>query len=168
MDPERSLATLVAQHGRVEDVVAAGVEPQHFKDDDARGIFEFCLTHSRKWGKAPSFQAVRESEAGKKFGFEPTTDSLEYVLHRFTGQVKRRVTLEGLQEIATVLDDPGTDHNQLDEMLVEVAWRVTRSVPGARASEFRDMRDRIARWKLRREEGAWQGIPMGIPEFDGL
>jgi replicative DNA helicase len=168
VNAERTLVTLVAQTGRVQDTVAAGVESQHFAAADCRALFDFCLEHSQKWGQPASFKVVKASHPAQGFEFEPTHDAFEFVLNRFIGDVKRRHALVALEEIATYLDDPQADMTRVDELMVEAATRTSQLVPGARVGSFKAMKQRIAEYNVSKERGSWKGIQMGIPEFDEL
>lgn len=150
------------------EAVAAGIEPGHFHDEECRAVFQFCIDHALKWKKPPSFAAVKDSAAGKQFGWEPSTDAFEFLTSQFVGQVKRRETLKGIVDIGRMLDDPKTDLTMIDDYLFETALRVTRSVPGLKAHEFRNMDQRIAAWRHEKQEGGWEGTRMGIPDFDNL
>jgi replicative DNA helicase len=128
----------------------------------------YC-SHLQRHGAKPSYATVKESREAEGFVFEPTTDALSFVLERFVGQVKYRETILGIEEIGTYLDDSNADLTRLDEMLLEVAQRVARSVPGGGSEKFANMSQRVEQWKADKEKGATgRGIQMGIPQFDAL
>lgn len=168
MDVERALVTQIAQSGAINEAVAKGIEPAHFIDDQCRAVFDFCLDHTRKYSKPPSFATIRDSKAAEGFLFEPSTDAIDFVMDSFVGTVKRRVVLVAIEEIASYIDDPKADLLKTDEMVLEVAMRVAKSVPGSKAGSFRSMKQRIADHKAKKETGEWRGIQMNIPAFDEL
>src|SRR6185312_12239491 len=140
--------------GEVSNVVGLGIEPQHFADDECRGIWEFMVDHAVKFRSAPSFEVV--VDRFPEHNFEVTTDSTEYLVDRFVKNVKRRLAIDAVRDIAAAID----------EDLLDRARQLSTVVPAKRVMCFKDVRERIAAYDQRMLDGNTRGLPFGIPTID--
>ncbi len=165
-DVETTLVWSAIQNGDLADVIARGIEPDHFADDEIAEVYEwaqeFFIVHKQQ----PTAEAMGEEfpHFRARLSKEPTS----YHLAKFVKQVKQRTAEEGLRDFYDMLEDP----NEIDgiEMhALEFAQLLVEAVPVPRAMFLgRDAHKRKEVYDYRKEHGVEHGIPMGIPTFDNL
>jgi len=161
LDIERAFLSKVAVSGQIEKALASGIRDNHFPKGVMRDVYGFLAEHSRTYNGPPSMTVVREQFPD--FNFEATTDSLEYLTHRFVKDVKRKYAKNSLLELARQLED---DPEDIDGLLLAEARRLAMLIPSSGADSFKNIDERIDSYK--NGESVEDGILMGIPEIDRL
>lgn len=164
MEAERSLIAKCAHAGQVDRLITDGVRSEQFVDPELVEIFVWMTEHFRKYKAAPSFASVKE--AFPAHNFEIVTDTLDYVRDRFFDDHKRRMATNAIRDLATHIDEKGTD--DIEAVFMEVARRMVQEVPSPAVAKFSEMSKRIEEYDRRLKEGTVKGLMMGIPAFDHL
>jgi len=164
MDIERLLLSKVAHTGQIEQMQAAGITAEHFKEDIHRDIYEFMCDHARKYRGAPSLQVIRANESFQNYNFELATDSLEFLKDEFVKLVKRRFAITTLQDLAEEVNKAKSE--DIDGMFLEASRQLAQLMPTPDVARFSDMEKRIDLYEI--GDKAQNGIRMGIPAFDKL
>jgi len=147
----------------VEKAMGMGVEPVHFDDETCRSIWEFMRDHYVRYKASPSHGVL--TDKFPDHSFEIVRDPTEYVVERFIKDVKRRMAMEAVRDIAGYIDDDVAVGN-IEEMFLERARTLSTVVPAKRVSRFKDVRDRIQAYHDRKLLGTVRGIPYGIRDID--
>ncbi len=165
MHVEKLLISKVSRDGTIEELLARGVEKRHFDDEDCAQLFETLSGHVRTYHSPPSFDLVREQHPD--FSFELTDDSLVFLLDRFVADVKRRITIDGIRDIAreTSSTDPAT-LLKLDESILELAQDIARAVPTTKVERLSEAPTRVMEYKKMAKEGFRKGAPLGLGKID--
>ena len=71
--------------------------------------------------------------------------------------------MTAIRDLAEAIDDP-EQVGEIDALFLEKSRELSQVVPVAQISQFKDMDRRIASYE--RGEDSYEGINMGIPEFD--
>jgi replicative DNA helicase len=162
LDAERLLIAKCAHSGQVERLIQEGVRTEQFLDPELGGIWDFLVNHFRKYKAAPSFAVIKERFPNHNF--EIVTDSLDYVRDRFRDDVRYRVAVDTVRDLAKHVDEHGA--GDFDAIMMEAARRVAQAVPSGRVGRLSDMQKRIEAYDKALAEGVVKGIQMGIPMFD--
>jgi replicative DNA helicase len=165
VDVERLLISKVAHSGQIEKLMSAGVARDHFLDPEVGDIWEFLVTHVRKYRSAPSMPVVRQKFP--QHGFEVVTDSIDYLTEQLFALFKRRHAIESLRALAAAVDDPAQILH-IEERFLEESRRLAQAVPGSTVTKYSDMYSRIKDYHEQKKSGTHRGIMMGIPDFDTL
>jgi replicative DNA helicase len=164
MDYERLLISKTATTGRIQQLLSAGVNENHFSDETIQQIFAFISEHARRYRQPPSFATIREKFPDHNF--EVTDESFDYLLDQFNTQVKRRHAIDAVRDLAGAIDDPEQVSN-IDSLFLEKSRELASIVPSAKLHRFSDMESRIAEYETT-DGDAKTGIDMGIPILDNL
>lgn len=167
MEHERKLLSKALHTGSVESVIARGIETRHFSDPKLRAVWDSVCAHVLKYGSSPSAVSVLRKHSDVVL--DVVQDSLEYVIDQFLLLTKRRIAVERLLAMGSVID--GNDDEQLmriEEIFLESAQELSRAVPGGKVARYSDMNDRIRLYEHDAKEGASRGIQFGIPTLDDL
>lgn len=164
MDFERLLLSKVAQTGRIQKLLIAGIREDHFSNEESADIFKFMAEHARTYKQSPSFQTIREKFPDHNF--EITEDAVDYLLDEFLKQVNRRYAVKYIKELASAVDDPD-QQDYLSSLFLEKSRQLSQVIPTNQLSKFSEMQQRIEEYELTPEEDL-HGIKMGIPYFDAL
>lgn len=172
MDIENALISKIANTGKLEDVVAKGIQPDHFTDDACREMFFWFNSHTRRYKNMPSLDAIRshvedQPKDSPVRGFEilMIDDALDYIVDKFIVTVKRRMAQEFTLELAAACDDPERAKD-IDLEFLEVSRKLATVVPSTKVARFSDMGKRIDEYERRQKEGEKFGIPFGFPSLD--
>lgn len=167
MDYETQLLSKVAQSGGAESLISQGVEDRHFYEEQNKEIWDFLISHVKKYKTSPSFDVVKERFP--EYNWEIVTDSLDYIKDKFLEQVTRRETYLAVEDMIKIINnnDP-QDNARLNEIFLDKANDLARIIPSSNVSRFSDMKKRIASYKLNKESGEKPGIAFGIPKLDEL
>src|SRR6478735_6354020 len=103
-DVETTLVWSAIQNGDLDDVLARGVEPEHFADEEIAEVFgwsaDFLTTHKQ----APSTEAL--SNEFPHFKARLSKEPTKYHLDRFIRQTKQRKAEECLRDFFDRMEDP--------------------------------------------------------------
>jgi replicative DNA helicase len=164
MDFERLLISKVAQTGRIQQLLTAGVRDDHFSEEENQEIFSFIAEHARRYKQAPSFQNVRDHFPDHNF--EICDEAFDYLLDQFKIQVKRRHAINAVRDLADAIDQPEQVAN-IDTLFLEKSRELASLVPSAKLHKFSNMEDRILEYETSDGDDK-TGIDMGIPALDNI
>lgn len=163
MNTERSLLSKAIQTGKLEKLVAIGIDETHFYEEDCKEAWISSVAHLKKYKTAPSLDALRK--ANSDFKFELVPDAFDYIVEEFIKVVKRRKAIDGLRELARATED--TDRIlTIDEEILELGAEIAQLFPTGNIARYSDMEQRIQDYDERVDEGKIMGIPMGITAID--
>jgi replicative DNA helicase len=163
MDVERSLVSRIIATGEIENVIARGIDGDHFADDECRDVYEYSISHLKKYKGAPTMRVIKD-----KFpAFEPelSEDSVDYLVDRHIVNVKRRLANEAIVSLAEAAEDPERAE-EIDIEFLDISRQLATVVPTTAVARFSDMHGRIDRYKKDKKEGNVWGVRMGIPAID--
>lgn len=163
MDVERSLVSRIIQTGEVEEVIARGIEEDHFADDECREVYAYSVFHLKKYKSAPSLKVVKDEFP--EFEPELGEESVDYLMDRLIVLVKRRLANEAIMALAVAAEDPERCED-IDIEFLDISRQLATVVPTTAVARFSDMGVRIERYHLDKKEGNQWGIRMGIPALD--
>ena len=165
-DVESTLVWSAIQNGDLADVIARGVEPDHFADEEIADVYEWAQIFFVDHKQQPTSEAM--STEFPHFKARLSKEPTKYHLDRFVRQVKQRVAEDGLREFFDMLEDP----NEIDDIemhALDFAQQLVEVVPIQRAQFLgRDATSRKETYDYRKEHGIHHGLMMGIPTFDRL
>jgi KaiC/GvpD/RAD55 family RecA-like ATPase len=164
-DIETLLLSKTLQSGKLADVVARGIEIDHFVDDLCRDVYEWCLEFMRDHGDGPSLSATR-----KEFpGFKPqlSKDPLTYHMEEFVKHVKEVNAIELVRQYHTLIDDP-TAIQDIEVHALDMAKQLVEVVPAPRAERLSEGKRRREEYYRRKKSGVRHGIPIGIDSYDEI
>ena len=164
MDAERLLLSKVAQTGRIQQLLSAGVKETHFSSDSLQEIYSFISSHARRYRQAPSFQTVKNQFPDHNF--ELSDESFDFLLDEFKKEVKRRHAIDAVRDLAAAIDDPD-QVGSIDTYFLEKSRELATIVPSATVKRFSHMEDRIAEYETT-DPDEDKGIKMGIPILDRI
>lgn len=163
MDLERVLISKILYTGQVEAALSRSITTEHFYDDECRELFAYIVDHARRYKSTPSLDAVRHDRP--TFEFIQTPETIEWVVDRFTVQVKRKVANEMLIELSHAADDRDRSEN-IDLEFLNVAHNLVLALPTGKVERFSDAEKRIEQYETRKAKGKLSGIPYGYPTLD--
>lgn len=164
MNWERQLIDTVAKTGQIHALMTEGIKQEHFEDEVVSKIYSYLVNHYRKYKFPVSFEIIQAEFP--LHTFEPTSESVKFLIDKFKVQVTRRYTAEAIMDIAEKLDDPEND-KQIDSIFMEHSRRLATTLPSSKIHSFKDMEKRIAEYEAWRPEND-VGIRMGIPAVDNV
>lgn len=165
MDIERALVSKLVNDAVIEKVVARGISPHHFDDEENRAVYSTIIKHMSTYGAPPSQDVVMAQHQG--YRLDVVTDTLDYVIDVFVQKVQEREAKRSVLDLAAALDkrDPTVE---LDTLFMEHAERVAQAVPSSRVSKLSDVPSRIQLYNEMRRLGRIPGFPLGIPTLDKI
>jgi len=164
MDVESILLSKALQSGDLADVVARGIEPDHFADEELAEIYEWCGEFMAKHKTPPSIEVVRG-----EFDFKPTLskDPLSYLIDRFVLLVKKRTAVELVRGYHDALDDPD-EIGEIELRALEMASQLAEIVPTPKAQRLSEGTARKQEYARRKKKRLKPGIMLNIPSFDHI
>jgi replicative DNA helicase len=165
VDIESSLLSKALASGELSELVARGIEPDHFADEDMADVYDWCVEMMTKHGSPPSMAAVREEFRN----FKPvlTKDPLSWHIESFVRRVKERMAVELVRDYHDLLENP-QEIDEIELHALEMARQLTEVVPSPKAQRFSEGRARKEEYDRRKKKEIVHGIPLGIPTFDNL
>lgn len=163
MDYERSLITRIIQTGEIEDVIARGIDEDHFADEECQEVYAYAIDHLKKYKECPSLKVVKDVFPG----FEPelSEDAVSWLVDRHIINVKRRLANEAIIALAEAAEDDERAE-EIDIEFLDISRQLATIVPTTAVARFSDMHGRIDQYKKDKKEGNIWGIRMGIPALD--
>jgi replicative DNA helicase len=173
VDYEAALLSKVITTGRLEDVVAKGIRPEHFADDSCRELFLYLTDYARRYKDLPSIRMVSDhidsTDELRGFEIDHIEDNLEALTDKFIVIIKRRMANDAVIELANVLDRGDDERTKdIDLEFLEIARNLATVVPSTKVARFSDMDKRIIEYRRRKAEGKPTGIPFGFPTLDRM
>jgi replicative DNA helicase len=165
VDIERALLTKALQSGELPELVARGIEPDHFADEDMADIYDWGVEHMSKHITPPSLTLTKTTF--RDFRVLTTSDPLSVHIESFVRKVKERMAVELVRDYHDALDDP----NEIDEIelrALEMARQLTEVVPSPKARRFSEGRARKEEYNRRKKQNIVHGIKIGIPSIDEI
>ena len=163
MDVERSLVSRVISTGEVENVIARGIDEDHFADEECQEVYGYCIDHLKKYKSAPTMKVVKEEFP--QFEPELGEEAVDYLVDKLVVLVKRRLANEAIMALAEAAEDPERAE-EIDIEFLDVSRQLATVVPTTAVARFSDMHGRIERYRIDKAEGNQWGIRMGIPALD--
>lgn len=165
-DVETTLVWSAIQNGDLPDVLARGVEPEHFADEDVADVFAWAADYNATYKQPPTSEAM--STEFPHFKARLSKEPTAYHLKRFIRQCKQRKAEECLRDFFDQMDDPeGID--DIEVHAIDFANQLAEVVPAPRASYFgRDATKRKERYDQRKRSGVAPGLMLGIPKYDAI
>jgi replicative DNA helicase len=163
MDLERVLVSKIVFTGQIEEVLARSITEDHFFDDECREMYRYLVDFTRRYKSCPSLDTVKHDRPD--FEWIQTQESIEWVVDRFSVQVKRKLANDMLEELARAADDRDRAEN-IDLEFLEVTNSLLRALPTGRVERFSEAESRIAGYEERKASGKPIGIPYGFPTLD--
>ena len=166
MDIERALLSkaLNAKEG-LPELVARGIEPDHFADDEIAALYEWSQDFMAEHAAPPSMNAAKLEFRD----FQPllSQEPLTWHIQQFERKVKERMAVELVRDYHDSLDDP----NEIDEIEIralEMARKLAEVIPAPKARRFSEGMARREEYDRRKKKGITLGIPLGIETFDQI
>jgi replicative DNA helicase len=165
MDIERALISKALNSGELAELVARGIDPDHFIDDDMADIYDYAVDQMSKHAAPPSMSAVREEFRS----FKPllNDDPLSWHMEVFVRHVKERLAVELVRDYHDDLEDPQAI-DEIELRALEMARKLAEVVPAPKAQRFSEGKQRRAEYERRKKKQIVHGIKMGIPTFDNI
>lgn len=163
MDVERTLLGKALQTGQLDDLIARGIEPEHFSSHECQEVYNACLDHVRKYQEPPSIDVVRDTYPD--FSIQLSQDGLDYITDRFIKQVKRREAIKLGEIYSAAIDDPNQVGN-IEELAMEMAATLMEIVPQPRVGRYSDVDERIEEYERKKDEDDIWGLKCGLPTID--
>lgn len=165
MDSEISLIGKAISTGEIGEVIARGIEPEHFYDDEISEIYEYSLDFYVKYKQSPSINVIKDQFPG----FTPslTKDPLGYHIEQFVHDVRERKAVELVRAYHDFLEDPSAI-GEIEVHALDMARELTNVVPAPKAHRLSDGTRRYDVYKHRKKENIYPGIFLGIPSFDKI
>jgi len=165
MDIERALLSQALATGELSELVARGIEPDHFADEDLADLYDWCVGEVAQHGDPPSMGIVREEFAD----FHPmlTKEPMSRLMKRFVLRVKERLAVELVRGYHDALEDPD-EIEEIEVRALEMARQLAEAIPAPKASRLSAGKARKEEYQRRKKKDIQLGIPLGIPTFDGI
>lgn len=168
MDAQLALLSKAILHKDLRRVVNSRITLDFFTDDRYRRVFDYLLTHWRKYGIPPDEHVVLGAFPTLELADDP--QPTEYFIDQLRQRRKRQITVAGLQEAAGLVgvkDDP--DH--IDKILVLVHDMLIQARLETAVSEDEDVTLTTNEYLLLIEErvadpGYLRGISTGYAGID--
>jgi hypothetical protein len=165
MDIERSLLAKAFNSGELENVIARGIDPDHFADLECKEVYEFGMEFMRAHKATPSLRIVRDEFPD--FAPPISKDPLSYHLERFIHWVKERKAVELVRGFHDAIEDPD-QVKEIELVALEMARTLAEVVPAPRASRFSEGMRRKSDYERKKATGEFPGIYLGIPTIDKI
>lgn len=162
MDPERSLISRAIHGGHLDDLIARGIEVDHFADEECQKVYGTMLAHFSKYGEPPTEEAVRD--AHPEMRLEVSSEAIDYLLDRFVRDVKRRLAIDLYRDFGDAIDDDRVE--EIEMVAMEMASALLDVVPSPTAGRYSDAENRIDDYFRRLEAGEPPGLMTGYPQID--
>lgn len=165
MDAEYALISKCAKNRKLTELVAMGIEEDHFANEECKSAWASMVGHYKKYRDPPSLEAFRRDHPD--FPIQLIDEPIEYITDEFVKTVKRRAAVEKCRILARSVDDP-KDIARIDEVFLEAANDLASIIPSSGVAKFSQMLSRYDLYRERVREGEPPGIPFGIPALDEL
>ena len=165
-DVETTLVWSAIQNGDLADVLARGVYPEHFADDDVAETYGWAAGFYAEHKRAPTSEAmsIEFPHFKARLSKEPT----KYHLDRFIRQCKERKAEECLRDFFDRMEDP-EDLDDIEIHAIDFANQLAEVVPAPRAEYFgRNAKSRKELYDKRKRDGEKPGLMLGIPRYDAI
>src|SRR3954451_8159958 len=165
MDAENLLVTKALQTSHLSEVVARGIEPDHFLDDESHDVYAWAIEHMRRYSQAPTMAAAKREFPRWKPHL--TKDPLAYCIDQFIDHVRFYSAVEGMRMFAEQLDNPD-QIGEVETHAWEMFQQITEAIPAPRATRLSEGKKRKEDYYKRQQDGTQKGIAVGIPSIDAI
>jgi len=166
MDIERALISKALQSGELAELVARGIDYDHFADEEMGEIYDWAVDMMVKHVNPPSMAATREEFPSFKPLFQK--DPLSWHIEQFVRRVKERLAVELVREYHDALEDP-REIDEIEMRALEMARELAEVVPAPKARRLSEGKSRKSEYDRRKKKGQiLLGVPIGIPTFDSI
>ncbi len=165
-DVETTLVWSAIQNGDLPDVLARGIEAEHFADEDVAEVYDWASEFYAVHKQPPTSEAmsIEYPHFKARLSKEPT----KYHISRFIRQVKERKAEECLRDFFDRMEDP-EDIDDIEIHAIDFANQLAEVVPAPRAEYFgKGAKRRHERYERRKREGDKPGVMLGIPRYDAI
>jgi replicative DNA helicase len=163
-DTETTLVWSAIQNGDLGDVMARGIEYDHFADEVVADVYDWATQFYTTYGQPPGTEAL--SDEFPRFKARLSKEPTAYHIKRFIHQCKQRAAEEGLRTFFEMLEDPD-EIDDIEIHALDFAQQLVEVVPAPQAAYFgRDAKKRKEQYDQRKAQGRHRGILLGIPSFD--
>ena len=167
MDVERALLTKALQtKGGLPELVARGIEPDHFADEDMQEVYIWATQFMSDHAQPPSMTVAKE-EFGRDFQALLTKDPLSWHIERFVRLVKERLAVDLVRGFHEALEDP-YEIDEIELRALEMARDLAEVVPAPKARRFSEGTARKEEYDRRKKSDIIHGIKIGIPTIDNI
>jgi replicative DNA helicase len=160
MDVDAMLVSRMVNTSSVDRVVAAGVEPRHFADQEMRAVYEMCLMHYRIYGSSPSVDVVRDRFPNLRL--RPVIDDLSFLIDEFKQVAGWRAAVTKWRDIGMDIDRAEAGDREvlrrMPDIFMEHARQMALLVPSSEVSRLTDMDKRVEAARAQQEEGVVTGV----------
>ena len=165
MDIERALISKALSTGELAELVARGIDPDHFADEEIADLYEWSTEFMATHAAPPSMTATKLEFRD----FQPllTQEPLTWHVQQFERKVKERLAVELVRDYHDCLDDPN-EIDEIDLRALEMARRLAEIIPAPKAMRFSEGTARKEDYERRKKKDIALGIPLGIPTFDNI
>ena len=154
------------QHGDLPDVLARGIEPEHFADEEVADVYEWAADFYAIHKQPPTSEAM--SNEYPHFKARLSKEPTAYHVQRFIRQCKERKAEECLRDFFDRMEDP-EDIDDIEIHAIDFANQLAEVVPAPRAQYFgKGAKTRKERYDRRKREGVLPGLMLGIPKYDAI
>lgn len=165
-DVEVTLVWSAIQNGDLADVLARGVEPEHFADEDVSEVYAWAEDFYAVHKQPPTSEAM--STEYPHFKARLSKEPTKYHLNRFIRQCKERKTEECLRDFFDRMEDP-EDIDDIEIHAIDFANQLAEVVPAPRAQYFgKGAKARKERYDRRVRDGDKPGLMLNIPKYDAI
>ena len=163
MDWESALVAKAIASGGLSDVIARGIDAEHFADDDVREVWDWSVDFYTSHRQPPSMSALRDEFPG----FKPklSQDPLGYHIDKFVDHCRERIAIEQVRAYHELLEDPDAI-NEIEVHALEMARVLAEVVPEPKVHRFSDGMKRHKEYLRRQAEGEIHGTYIGVPTID--
>jgi len=165
VDIERALITKALQAGELSELVARGIEADHFADEDIADLYDWAVYFMSKHAQPPSMTIARDEFPS----FKPllTKDPLSWHIERFVLRVKERMAVELVRGYHDMLEDPN-EIGEIELRALEMARELTEVVPSPKARRLSEGKARKQEYEQRKKKNIQLGLNIGIPTYDQI
>lgn len=165
MDYEATLVTKAIQGDKLADVVARGIEPEHFLDEEVKEIYEWSMDFMRDHQRGPSLVALKREFP--RFRPKLSKDPLSYHIEEFVQHVREVKAIELVRAYHDMIEDPDSVR-EIEVHALDMARQLTEVVPSPRATRLSDAKAHKEDYYRRKKAGLQMGIPLGFVTFDEI
>jgi replicative DNA helicase len=163
MDLERLLISKIVYTGQFEEALARSITDDHFFDDECQRVYRWLTEFTHRYKSTPSLQTARDE--WPDFDWLQTEETIEWVIDRFTIQVKRKLANAYLEELAAATNDKERSEN-IDLEFLDLAHSLLSELPTGKVERFSEVDKRIKEYETRKRLGKPLGVPYGFPTLD--
>jgi replicative DNA helicase len=168
LDIELAVLSRAVQVRGIDQLVAAGIKPEHFHDLELREVYVRLSEHYTTWKKSPPPEVI--DRIVPNFKVMPVQAELEYLISEFGVDSSIKAATTKWRDIGNLIDKAEEGDAEARRNLVQSFMEHSRElaalVPTSSASRYSQMAERLATIRSQQEEGVLPGVRIGIPQLD--